>query len=139
MLLNPELFKNRVCPQVAALVAERLDAAAKSAGIDLNGNHQYLTEVVVDVLVNGAELEAVTDAGRLAASVIDSILTEARAGSGDWVLDLLLFHRFRYGDEDSLPESVTESLLGLEQVLACIGKRRGLKRARSSLKRARAR
>ena len=133
--LSDHYIENVLQPQIGKLAAARLSAAAAAAGVKLDGNRQTLAEIVTDVLMGGGELEPVSDAGRLAVSVVEDILAEARLGtSTDWALDLLLYHRFLYGEEPDVPGRVFETIHFLTKLR---GKRRGgVKRTAGSLKRA---
>lgn len=108
--LSTHFTENQLRPQIVQLAARRLDQAAGAAGIRLDGQRDGLVEIAVSVLMDGDEIEPETEVGRLLVGVVDQVLTEARAGSDDWALALLLWHRYQYGEEASLPEHVVNSL-----------------------------
>ena len=103
-------------PHIVKDAARRVHAAAVRKGIELNGSRDELAELVGDVLLDGDELEPVSAEGRIAAFVIDEILAEARSGqSPDWALDIMLYHRFLYGDEENLPQHAINTFLWLKK------------------------
>lgn len=133
--LSDHYVKNVLQPQITKLAAARLSAAAAAAGVELDGNRDLLTEVITNVLVNGDEIEPVSEAGQVAASVVDGILTEARSDTcGDMALDLLLYQRFLYGEEPDVPERVFGTVAFLTRPRS--KRRSSVKRTRGSLKRA---
>ena len=133
--LSDHYLNNVLQPQITKLAAARLDAAAAAAGVELNGTRDTLVEAVTNVLVNGDEIEPVSEAGRVAVSVVADILSEARVNtSGDVVLDLLLYHRFLYGEEPDVPGRVFGTVHFLTKSRP--KRRGGVKRTAGSLKRA---
>ena len=102
MMLAPEFVKNRLRPQIYKLAAEKMAEAGS--------NDEYWVEAVAETLMGDAEIEPVSDEGKLAASIVNHVLTKAREGSNDLVLDLLLWHRYCYGDEENVPSHVIDSI-----------------------------
>ena len=108
--LSNHFTENQLRPQIVQLAASRLDQAADAAGIHLDGQRDGLVQIAVSVLMDGDEIEPESEVGRLLVGVVDQVLTEARAGNGDLALSLLLWHRFQYGEETSLPEHAVNAL-----------------------------
>jgi len=132
--LSNHFTENQLRPQIVQLAASRLDQAADAAGIHLDGQRDDLVEIAVSVLMDGDEIEPETEVGRLLVGVVDQVLTEARAGGDDLALTLLLWHRFQYGEETSLPEHAVNALDWFTKQFTVKhgrgGGRHGLRRAR---------
>jgi len=132
--LSTHFTENQLRPQIVQLAGRRLDQAARDAGIHLDGQRDGLVQIATAVLMDGDEIEPETEVGRLVVGVVDQVLTEARTGSGDLALALLLWHRYQYGEETTLPQHAIDSLTWFTKQFTVKhgrgGGRHGLRRGR---------
>ena len=99
---------------------------AQALGIPLNGRREEAVAVLVAALVDGDEIEPESAIGFLVVEVRDRLLEDAReVHHTDWMLDLLLLHRYGQGLEATLPDHTAATIRALYRMM---GRRRGRRR-----------